>query len=45
VFFASQSHEKDIRINSFGMYRLKMISKLSDKGFLKSEIIKELNKK
>ena len=37
--------KKDIRIKSFGMHRLKMISKLLDKGFLKSEIIKELNKK
>ena len=35
----------DIRINSFGMYRLNIISELLDKGFSKSEIMKELDKK
>jgi len=35
----------DIRINSFGMYRLNIISELLDKGFSKSEIIRELDKK
>lgn len=36
---------KDIRLNSYGMHRLNIISKLLDKGFSKSDIIKELDKK
>ncbi len=34
----------NIKLNSFGMYRLKKISKLLDKGFSKGYIIRELDK-
>jgi len=40
-----KDNHKNIRINSYGMYRLNIISKLLDNGFSKSEIIKELDKK
>ena len=39
------NNHKDIRINSYGLTRLKMISKLLDKGLSKAEIIEELDKK
>ena len=40
-----ENNKKDIRINSYGLTSLKMILKLLDKGFSKTEIIKELDKK
>jgi len=40
-----ENGHKDIRINSYGITRLKMISKFLDKGLSKAEIIEELNKK
>ena len=40
-----EDNHKDININSYGITRLKMILKFLDKGFTKSDIIKELDKK
>ena len=40
-----ENNHKDIVINSYGLTRLKIISELLDKGFSKSDIIEELNKK
>ncbi len=40
-----ENENKDIMINSYGMHRLNIISELLDKGFTKSDIIKELDKK
>lgn len=40
-----ENENKDIRLNSFGMYRLNIISELLDKGFSKTEIIEMLDKK
>lgn len=39
-----ENNHKDIKINSYGLNRLKMISELLDKGFPKDEIIRELDK-
>ena len=40
-----ENNHKDIRINSYGLTRIKIISELLDKGFSKAEIIRELDKK
>ena len=40
-----EDNRKAIRINSFGMNRLKEISELLDKGFSKTEIIEMLDEK
>jgi len=39
-----ENKHKDIKINSYGLTRLKMIPELLDKGFPKDEIIRELDK-
>ncbi len=39
-----ENNHKDIKISSYGLNRLKMISELLDKGFPKDEIIRELDK-
>ena len=39
-----ENESQEVKINSHGMYRLKKISKLLDKGLSKAEIIKKLDK-
>ena len=39
-----ENNHRDIRINSYGLTRLKIISELLDRGFSKSEIIRKLDK-
>jgi len=40
-----KNNHNNIRLNSFGKYQLDIISELLDKGFSKSDIIKEIDKK
>ena len=40
-----KNDHKNIKINSYGLTRLKIVSELLDKGFSKSEIMNELDNK